>query len=119
MSRWIYNLLYKMRKRRFCKLNGWFCPDCIYHDFTFEGSIFRGNRCRYPTADGKRGRVMIKEVEEMLKEKMSLEREYLELVYIADEMSLPAELNKKMMIANIAHSLSVIADTLADRKEQA
>lgn len=48
MSRWIDNLLYKMRKRRFCKLNGWFCPDCIYHDFMWEGAIFRGNRCRYP-----------------------------------------------------------------------
>lgn len=41
MSRWVDNLLYKMRKRRFCKLNGWFCPDCIYHDFIFEGAIFR------------------------------------------------------------------------------
>lgn len=48
MSRWIKNLLYKIRKRRFCKLNGWFCPDCIYHDFMFEGAIFRGNNCRFP-----------------------------------------------------------------------
>ena len=44
----IRKLIYKMRKRRFCKLNGWFCPDCIYHDFIFEGAVFRGNRCRYP-----------------------------------------------------------------------
>lgn len=48
LSRWIDNLLYKMRKRRFCKLNRFFCPDCIYHDFIFEGAIFRGNKCRYP-----------------------------------------------------------------------
>ena len=44
----IRKLMYKLRKRRFCKLNGWFCPDCIYHDFIFEGAIFRGNKCRYP-----------------------------------------------------------------------
>lgn len=44
----IRKLIYKMRKRRFCKLNHWFCPDCIYHDFVFEGTTFRGNRCRYP-----------------------------------------------------------------------
>ena len=45
----IQKLIYKMRKRRFCKLNRWFCPDCIYHDFVFdECEIFRGNRCRYP-----------------------------------------------------------------------
>lgn len=44
----IRKLIYKMRKRRFCKLNNWFCPDCIYHDFVFEGAIFRGNKCRYP-----------------------------------------------------------------------
>lgn len=41
-------LIWKIKKKRFCKLNGWFCPDCIYHDFIFEGAIFRGNRCRYP-----------------------------------------------------------------------
>lgn len=40
-------LIWKIKKRRFCKLNGWFCPDCIYHDFMWEGAIFRGNRCRY------------------------------------------------------------------------
>ena len=44
----IRKLIYKMRKRRFCKLNRWSCPDCVYHDFVFEGAIFRGNRCRYP-----------------------------------------------------------------------
>lgn len=44
----IRKLIYKIRKRRFCKQNRWFCPDCIYHDFIFEGAVFRGNRCRYP-----------------------------------------------------------------------
>ena len=48
MIRWIDKLLYKARKRRFCKLNRWFCPDCIYHDFIFEGAIFKGNNCRFP-----------------------------------------------------------------------
>lgn len=41
-------LLWKIRKRRFCRLNCYNCPECIYHDFVFEGSTFRGNRCRYP-----------------------------------------------------------------------
>lgn len=31
-------------------MNGYNCPECIYHDFVFEGSIFRENRCRYGTA---------------------------------------------------------------------
>lgn len=44
----IRRLIQKIKKRRFCKLNGYFCPDCIYHDFIWEGAIFRGNRCRYP-----------------------------------------------------------------------
>lgn len=41
------SLIRRMRHRRFCKLNRFFCPDCIYHDFVFEGAIFRGNRCRW------------------------------------------------------------------------
>ena len=36
-----------IKKRRMCKLHGYNCPECIYHDFIFEGCIFRGNRCRY------------------------------------------------------------------------
>ena len=43
----IKRLIRRMKHRRFCRLNGFFCPDCIYHDFVFEGSIFRGNRCRW------------------------------------------------------------------------
>lgn len=41
-------LIWKLGKRRFCRLNGYNCPECIYHHFVYEGSIFRGNRCRYP-----------------------------------------------------------------------
>ena len=41
-------LLRQIQKKQFCRLNQWYCPDCIYHDFIFEGSIFRGNRCRFP-----------------------------------------------------------------------
>lgn len=29
-----------------CKLNNYYCPDCIYHDFKWDGAIFRGNVCR-------------------------------------------------------------------------
>lgn len=47
MRRRLKNLLWKIRKRHFCRLNGYNCPECIYHDFVFEGAVFRGNRCRY------------------------------------------------------------------------
>lgn len=58
------------------------------------------------------------EVEKILKEKGSLEREYLELFQISDEMSLTSEVYDKMIVANIAHSLAVIADVLANRAEK-
>ena len=54
----IRKLIYKMRKRRFCKLNNWNCSDCIYHDFVFEGVTFRGNRCRYPQYEERKEREM-------------------------------------------------------------
>lgn len=41
-------LIAKWKYRRFCRMNR--CPDCIYHDFVFEGCVFRGNRCRHPAA---------------------------------------------------------------------
>lgn len=44
----IEKLIWKIQKRRFCKLNGYFCPDCIYHEFIFDGCIFRGTKCHYP-----------------------------------------------------------------------
>ena len=61
---------------------------------------------------------MIKEVKEILEEKASIEREYLELVHMSGEMNLSAEIHEKMIMANIAHSLAVIADALADRKTE-
>ena len=60
---------------------------------------------------------MMIEVEKILKEKGSLEREYLELLQISDEMSLTSEIYDKMIVTNIAHSLSVIADALTNRKK--
>lgn len=39
-------LIDRIRHRRFCRLNRYYCPDCIYHDFVFEGAVFRGNKCR-------------------------------------------------------------------------
>ena len=36
----------KREKKKICKANGFNCPECIYHDWVFEGIIFRGNRCR-------------------------------------------------------------------------
>lgn len=43
--------LNKLRKKRFCRLNSYDCPNCIYHDFVFEGAVFRGNRCRYEVTE--------------------------------------------------------------------
>lgn len=43
-----WKLIWKLRKRRFCRNIGYRCPDCIFHDFVLDGSIFRGNMCRYP-----------------------------------------------------------------------
>lgn len=42
----IKRLIDRIRHRRFCKLNGYYCPDCIYHDFIFEWAVIRGNKCR-------------------------------------------------------------------------
>ena len=35
-----------MRIRRVCRANGYNCPECIYHEFLFDGAVFRGVRCR-------------------------------------------------------------------------
>lgn len=40
-------LIDRIRQRRFCRLNRYYCHDCIYHDFLFEGAVFRGNKCRW------------------------------------------------------------------------
>lgn len=42
----IKSIIRKIKIRQICKLNGYYCPDCIYHDWKFEGVIFRGNKCR-------------------------------------------------------------------------
>ena len=47
MIKFIRKMLNRYKHYRMCKLNGFRCPDCIYHDFIYEGCIFRGNRCRY------------------------------------------------------------------------
>lgn len=44
----IKRIIRELKHRRFCKLNRYFCSDCIYHDFVWEGITFRGNRCQYP-----------------------------------------------------------------------
>ena len=41
-------LINRIRKRRFCKANRWFCPDCIYHEHLFDGIVCHGVRCHYP-----------------------------------------------------------------------
>ena len=48
MSVLIKHIIHKLKHRHFCKLNNYFCPDCICHDFVWDGITFRGNRCRYP-----------------------------------------------------------------------
>ena len=48
MCDYIRKIIKRIKWKRFCKLNGYYCPDCIYHDFVFDrNNIFRGNRCRY------------------------------------------------------------------------
>ena len=42
----IKKIIRRIKIRRICKLNGYYCPDCIYHEWHFEGVIFRGNKCR-------------------------------------------------------------------------
>ena len=40
------HLIWRIRKRRFCKAN--ICPDCIYHEHLWDGVVYRGIRCHYP-----------------------------------------------------------------------
>lgn len=47
--------LKKKRHHKYCKSVKFDCPDCIYHDFIFEGTIFRGNRCRWGKEVEKNG----------------------------------------------------------------
>lgn len=39
-------LLKILRIRRVCRANGYNCAECIYHDFLFDGVVFRGVACR-------------------------------------------------------------------------
>ena len=56
-------------------------------------------------------------VDECLKEKGSLEKECLELIELMEQNNLTYEVLKPMMLMNIAHSLSVIADAIGERRE--
>ena len=47
----IKRIIHKLKHRRFCKANNYFCPDCIYHGFVRDDITFRGNRCRYPKGE--------------------------------------------------------------------
>lgn len=47
MIKAIKKLIGKIQFYRECKRHGFFCPECINHDFIFEGGVFLGNRCRY------------------------------------------------------------------------
>lgn len=42
----IYKIIRKIKIKRICKLNGGWCPDCIYHEWVWEGMLFRGVKCR-------------------------------------------------------------------------
>lgn len=46
----IKHIIHKLKHRRFCKLNNYFCPDCIYHKFLWDKDypVFRGVFCLYP-----------------------------------------------------------------------
>lgn len=48
MIKYIRFLLWKRKKKKQCKAMGYYCPDCIYHNFQFDGAIFRGNLCLFP-----------------------------------------------------------------------
>ena len=40
----------KRRIRKICKANNYNCSECIYHEYIFEGTIFRGTKCRLEDA---------------------------------------------------------------------
>ena len=42
----IHRIIRRIKIERICKLNGHNCPECIYHEWVWEGMTFRGNRCR-------------------------------------------------------------------------
>lgn len=46
----IKRFLLRLKFKKFCKLNGYYCPDCICHNFVWDGVIFKGNKCQHPLA---------------------------------------------------------------------
>lgn len=49
---WFEKWMWKRERKAICKANRYYCPDCIYHEFVFDGVTFRGNKCRLE--EGKR-----------------------------------------------------------------
>lgn len=47
IKRILLKLIEKIKKERFCMLNGYRCSDCIYHEWIWKGVEFMGNNCRY------------------------------------------------------------------------
>ena len=42
----------RMRKiKKICAANRYYCPDCPYHEYIFDGVIFRGIRCKLDEID--------------------------------------------------------------------
>lgn len=58
MSDYIKRLIHKIKKHRQCKRMGYWCPDCIYHNFILDNAnVFRGNDCLFDKrgeTDGER-----------------------------------------------------------------
>ena len=49
--KFIKRLIAKHKHKKVCKANGYFCPECIYHNFIFDKDMtFRGNRCKEPNS---------------------------------------------------------------------
>lgn len=46
MIRIIARFMQKRRIKKICKAWGYNCSECIHHDYVFEGTVFRGVRCR-------------------------------------------------------------------------
>ena len=47
----IDRFLRKRRLRKICKAQNYNCSECIYHEYVFEGTVFRGTRCRLEMED--------------------------------------------------------------------
>lgn len=49
IKRALVRWLMRIKKKRFCKLNGYNCDECIEHKWVWDddGITFRGNKCMY------------------------------------------------------------------------